>query len=437
MQRGLRPRRGVLALAVVLVGAVAVAPVARGQDSAGQRAEALFAEGDALMRVGRVQQARESFERIIAEYPADDFPGLVWRAAARVRLGDLRGRSGSQGLAAAEYTRVLDEEPASEWTSRARLGLAGIVLARGDWVTAADLLERVVLADARGTADADDAGADEATRRLTLLDRFRVRGLVGDPPWSQVRSVTASGMRLDRPVAVAAGADGQLLVIDEGIPAVLLVDAERQGASRLTYNDHARPWWGSDGLPYLPTQRAGVIALGGTRVGFLASEGGRAVPLKDLEAGTRTPAGRWYLIDGSPRRLLRFGSEGDYQGLASQAGEQPVDVAMDTMGRLHVLDAEGRAVIRFLPDGRREGVVVRGTWRRPEALDVDALGNIYVLDRDGKTVDVYDSEGTRIQRLGPVLPGGVELRGPRDITVDGSGQLYIVDRNASAILVCQ
>lgn len=435
MPRRLRLAAG--AIALLLVATSTALPAAAVGQSAGDRAAALFAEADALMRVGRAQQAREAFERLIREYPASEFPALAWRAAARVRLGDLRWRAGSHGLAAAAYTRVLDDEPLSEWTSRARLGLAVVAQSDGDWVAAADLMQRVLLATARGDADADEAGAEEAARRLTLLHRFPVRRLAGEPPWTSVHSVQVSGVRLDEPVAVAADSDGQLLVVDEGIPAVVLVDAERRQATRLAYNEHARPWWGSDGLPYLPTRKAGVIALGGTRVGFLASEDGRAVPLKELEAGTRTPAGRWYLIDAGPRRLLRFGSEGDYQGAASEPGEEPVDLAMDTLGRLHVLDQEVGAVIRFHPDGRREGVVVRGTWRRPAAVEVDALGNVYVLDRDAKTIDVYDAAGTRIERLGPVLPGGVELRGPRDISVDGSGQLYIADRSASVILVCR
>jgi hypothetical protein len=400
------------------------------------RAASAFADADALLRMGRVRQAREGFELIIAEYPAAAFPAMPWRAAARVRLGDLRWRAGAHGLAAVEYTLVLDEEPASAWASRARIGLATVAQTQGDWIAAADMLERVVVAAERGGPDGDLTAGAEAGRRLALLDRFRIRPMRSEPPWTGVSTLVARDLALDRPVAIAASADGQLLIVDEGLPAVLLIDAGRQMAARLAYNEHGRPWWGSDGLPYLPTRRSGVIALGGSHVGFLASEGGRAVPLKSLQAGARTPAGRWYLIDADPTRLLRFGSEGDFQGLATEPGEQPVDLAIDDTGRLHMLDGAGRSVVRFLPDGRREGTVIRGTWRRPEAIEIDDLGNIYVLDRDDRTVDVYDAQGTRLQRLGPVLPGGVSLRAPRDLAVDGEGRLYIADRSASSVLVC-
>ena len=39
--------------------------------------------------------------------------------------------------------------------------------------------------------------------------------------------------------------------------------------------------------------------------------------------------------------------------------------------------------------------------------------------------------------LGPILPGGVELRDPRDIAVDAAGRVLIADRGLSAIIVIE
>lgn len=422
-------------LALLLMLAAPAGSGALVQMSQEERAEALFAEGEGLMRLGRLDAARETFEGLIADYPRRGFSQLVWRAAARVRLADLRWRGGAPDLAAAEYVEVLEEEPPSEWTSRARLGLAGVALMYGDWVAAADLLRRVVVDAQRGAPDGDATAAEEARRRLTLLHRFKIRLPAGEAPWDSTASVPVSGIELDDPVSLAAGPDGQLLIVDEGIPAVVLVDAARSTASRLPFDDHTRPWWGIDGLPYLPTRRVGVVALGGSRVGFLASEDGRAVPLKELEAGARTPAGRWYLLDDDPARVLRFGSEGDFQGVVTGERQEPVDVAVDRLGRLYVLDRETRSVVRFDEEGRREGPVVSASWEQPQAIELDALGNLYVLDRGRKTIDVHDSDGGRLHRLGPVLPGGVEMRDPRDLAVDGSGQVYVADRRQSVVLV--
>ena len=36
-----------------------------------------------------------------------------------------------------------------------------------------------------------------------------------------------------------------------------------------------------------------------------------------------------------------------------------------------------------------------------------------------------------------LVPGGIELKSPRDISVDGSGRIYIADRDLKAFLVIE
>jgi len=129
--------------------------------------------------------------------------------------------------------------------------------------------------------------------------------------------------------------------------------------------------------------------------------------------------------------------DGTYRGLATTTREEPVDVAIDGIGRLYVLDRAGSRIIRFAADGERDGVVASGPWRRPEALAVDRLGNSYVLDRDARTIDIFSSAGQRLGRLGPTLPGNIELRAPRDLAVDDSGRIYIADRNVRAVVIVE
>lgn len=436
MRRGLiAARRAASVLA--LLGLMAAPGAQAASPAQDDRAAAIFAEADAMLRLGDEEGALERFERLLVQYPAAEYPGLSWRAAARVRRGDVHWRRSRLAAAGADWVDVIDFEPLSSWTSRARLGLASLALAEGDWLGAADQLQRVVQAAQIGSADADVSSADEALRQLTLLHRFRVRPANGEDRWSRARVLRPGGASFDRPVALAVSADGQLLVVDEGMPAVLLVDAAHSTWTRLNYNEHSRPWWGPDGLPYLPTHRAGVIALGGTRVGFLAAEGGRPVQLKALEAGGRTPAGDWFLLDTDPPRVLAFGPAGAYLGRVSAAAERPVDVAVDSRGRLYALEAGSGTVVRYGADASREGPVAAGSWRRVEALAVDGLDNIYVLDRDARTIDVFDSRGQRLWTTGPALPGGLQLRAPRDIDVDGVGRIYVADRGANAVVVIE
>ena len=52
-------------------------------------------------------------------------------------------------------------------------------------------------------------------------------------------------------------------------------------------------------------------------------------------------------------------------------------------------------------------------------------------------IDVFDPEGVGRWSLGPFLPGGVELRDPRDIAVDGQGRVYVADRGLSVVVMVQ
>lgn len=433
MSGRLTRHRGRLAIVAALLASLLGAGTPAQEDPAA----ALFAEADALLRMGDGEAALDSLERLLARFPASDYPDLTWRVAALVRRGELYWRRSRPELALADWTHVVDFEPASSWTSRARLGLGVAALAAGDWLGAADQLQRVVIAAENGAIDADAGSADEARRRLGLIDRFRVRPATGVAPWQRARELRSGPASFDRPVAVAAAGDGQLLVIDEGLPAVLLMDSNQASATRLNYNEHSRPWWGADGLPYLPTRRAGVIALGGARVGFLATEAGRPVQLKALEAGGRTPGGEWYLLDADPPRVMAFGAAGAYLGRVTSGSETPVDLAVDSFGRLYVLDGASGAVIRYAADSSREGTVAARDWRRPEAVAVDGLGNIYVLDRDARTIDVFDADGSRLWSGGPALPGGVQLRSPRDLDVDGIGRIYVADRGTGTVVVIE
>ncbi len=435
--RGQLTRSAALALALCgTVGQIADASAQQTETAeAAEAAEALFAEAEGFLRRGRLREARVGYERIVAEFGAMAAPAASWRAAARVRLGDLRWRSGAFALAGGEYVRVLEQEPPSAWTSRARLGLASVALLDRDWVSAADMLQRVVTATDAGWPEGDAGAATDARQRLGLIQRFRVRPRSGTPYWTAASVLITPGHELRRPIALAASSDGQLLVVDEGIAAVLLIHSDASRVSRLPHDDHRRPWWGFDGLPYLPTRKAGVIALGGSQLRFVASEAGRRVPLEDLQGGARTPEGYWYLLDSDPRRVLRFTPEGEFERQITGRDEEPVDLVVDGRGRLLVLERRSDRVIRFDADGRRELVVVEGNWRRPEAIEVDGLDNIYVLDRDAKLIDVFDADGKPFSRLGPDFPSAVQMRSPRDLAVDGTGRVYVADRSASIVYV--
>ena len=143
---------------------------------------------------------------------------------------------------------------------------------------------------------------------------------------------------------------------------------------------------------------------------------------------------QWFTLEKKPQRILTHRAESrvDRQVPASD----PVDIAADGQGRLHILDAQKRGVVRLSPSGDSPTNVISGVLGRPIALDVDPMGNIYVLDRDGR-VDVFDSRGQKLETLGPSFPGGITLTGPHDIAVDGTGRIYLLNNKPGAVYVLE
>ena len=240
-------------------------------------------------------------------------------------------------------------------------------------------------------------------------------------------------------MGVAASAEGLLLIADEGIPQVFLVDRDGTILERRRLDDLRPPWWDQRGTPYALNRRSVSPAVVQTQRFVVpgGNAGNEPRPLDNLAAGARGLFRQWFLLDTDPRRVVVFADDARY--LTTLAGnlEEPVDLATDSRGRVHVLDQETNSVIRFDADGSPMGRVVVGTWGRAQALDIDELGHLYILDRDENQIHVFSQTGQPLEVLGPQLPGGVELRDPRDLAVDGTGRLYIADRAAATIVILE
>ena len=409
-------------------------------------AAARVAEGPA-----EVEAARSELLELSRRYPRSLYPRFTGRSRALVESASLGRRLGLGHAAAGELLQVLEREAENEWTARAHLELAELVLEDGDWRLAADHLwqaRQAALGARSGEPDEDSSALDVARlalERMTGIHRLILRPLAGHNPWTTARAYLPHDylpekLKLKKPRFVAAGPGGELLMTDD--TRAVFLDADRQVTATRELRGLARPSLGPAGplgglKAIVPT--AGMVMLGDEPSGVTLQRpsGGK---LDQIITAHRGPFGNWTVLSGREDNVLRYLPDGRFRDFSDTAMARPIDLAIGPAGTIHVLDAGSRqtpaALLTFTSDGSLEKSF-RAIWRRPAALDVDRFGNRYVLDQRSNQVLVYDPEGNQLAALGPVLPGGIELRAPTDLAVDGMGRIFIAEGSLATVLAVE
>jgi hypothetical protein len=375
-----------------------------------------------------VEQARTLLGRVPNVFGPEGYPSLEARTEARVRgaetsmvLGDLPG-------AALELLQAIEIENDSPWSARARVGLARVLLysenrSATDLASAVQLLQEAV--DAAGQAPAGSVAGDAATEARTLLTtihRLVIRPATGTSPWSATSALTAIKAR--KPQSIAASTDGAVAVIDSN--AVILRSANEVVQTIGGLSNAGRPWFGDGGMLYVPTQSS-VREFPGSGSRRFYYDGPKPKDLEKIQAGAHGLFGEWWIYDRTVDGVVVFDRRvRKTLGLAPSSGVDVADVTAGPLGRIYVLSPKSSRVMIF--DANRQLVGgFAGSWNKPDAIATDQLGNVYVLDRGTRQIDVRSADGARIATLGPVLPGGLELRSPEDIAVDPSGRILVLD----------
>ncbi len=379
---------------------------------------------DAATSIAQLRAIREELSRLPILFDSVTFPRLEARAAAMVLSGDISLRLLEVDVAEGEYAAAMEPGVSGVWLARAYAGLGIALLRGGEWQAAASLLQR---------------GATEPVARtlLSLIHRHRLGAT--QTAWQRSRTLVSAGGRLDEPVGVGTSDEGDLLVVDEGVPFGARMRADGSVAQRQSPLAGAtKPWFGPAGVAYVVVRKAILAPFTRQRRTFTTLEGGRPEEVDDVVAAAHGPLGDLLVAHDDGDKLSRFDTSGAYVSMPLGSRRYKiVDIDIDHQGRFLLLDRRNKSVLALDAAGRVGTIVEVSDWRRPEALAIDALGNFYVLDRDQKRIDVYSSEGQRLARLGTSFPGGRQMDDPRDLAVDGSGRIYIADRGSSVVVILE
>ena len=386
-------------------------------------------EVEQARRSADLEQARATFRRVPLLYGRETYPDLEDRVLARIRTGELSLQLGDYESAVSELLAAVEDEPPNRLTGKARLLLATALTHTGEWIAAAETLQRLASEGSAGNATVSSSAAERASalRLLSLLHRRIVRPLSGQRSWLTASRYPASGLQLKKPSGVAADDDGRLVIVDPDLPLIALIDADGNVAARAAVRDAGRPGWSAGACFVVGDERILLPFDDRESPRFLEPRPGKESPLKGLLAAERGPFGDWFVLAKGWRSLLSFASPREGQELLATGKPDLEDVAQDRLGRIYVLDRSAKQVLRVGVDRRRAETVIKGTWRRPTALALDQLGNYYVLDRGDGKVEMFDVNGRKQAEIGPLLGGGIELRNPVDLAVDGSGRVFIAD----------
>lgn len=434
-----------------LVGLAVTAAVNAQQPSIDLEVKAAVAAAEVARTPAEVQAARNQLLELSRRYPRALYPRFAGRSRALVEAAFLGRRLGLSNAAAGELLNVLEREGVNEWTARAHLELAELVLDNGDWRLAADHFWQARQGALRETnAEPDESPhavdvARLALERMTRIHRLILRPEAGHSPWTKARvylphDYLPDKLQLKKPRFVAAGPGGELLMTDDS--RAVLLDADRKVAATRELKGLARPSLGPAGplgglSAILPTASAVMTAGDPSAVTLERPSGGR---LDQIVTAHRGPFGHWTVLSRRTNRVLRYLPHGRLHDYSKAAMARPVDLAFGPAGNVHVLDAGSRetpaTVLTLAADGSLESSF-SAAWQRPAALDVDPFGNRYVLEQRTNRVFVYDADGNPLSTLGPILPGGIELRAPTDLAVDGMGRLFIAEGRLATVLAVE
>jgi TolA-binding protein len=445
--------RGRLLLPALLL----LAPLLRAQESANVQARRLLEDGRVYWTQGKLKQAIENFNIIVASFPNSDSVDQALLEIGRYRM-DVEGDTekakasfdqvakqypqspGAPGAyyylglltlnrattaadlddALAQFTRVQNLYPRSDWVPRALQAMGLVHRRAGRLADAVDVSRRVSLEYPSTAAAA--AAQFQVGQCLALLgeprpamEEFqRVRNRFPASEWAP--------RALDRITA--------LYRLFGGAKPTFALDSGYSVASGDMLKDVRAILMTSSGTLWILSDKSKVAApydAGGKAGSSLGVEDPRALSLtsrEEIVVAVKTA------VRIGPKDIKSFSVPSDKPGVpeplerilsATVTPGGAVLVADEKKKKVHRFDASFQYLGTFPEKDPKERTVTR--------MLLDGEGGIVLLDKEEKTVRVYDEAGRVLRTLGPA-----GLKKPVDAAVDPFRNTYVVDEEAGVLV---
>ena len=277
---------------------------------------------------------------------------------------------------------------------------------------------------------------------LTVLAGTGAKGDGGDDG-------PAAEAQFNGPHSLAVAPDGTVYVADTWNNRVRKIDPT---TGKITaFAGTGAKGFAGDGGPALKAKFGGVycVALSpdGKRL-YVADLDNRRVRVIDLQTGVVST------VAGNGKK----GVPADGADALKAPLVDPRAVAVDTQGRVYILERSGQALRMVTPDGKirtvagtgkpglsgDDGPARKATLRGPKHLCIDRHDNVVIADSANHVVRTYLAREGKIVRIagtgkkgaagagGP--PRAIEMDEPHGVYVSPSGTLYIADSNNYRVL---
>ena len=231
---------------------------------------------------------------------------------------------------------------------------------------------------------------------------------------------------------------GLLLAASPRTPAVFRLDARGRIQEQIAHPgpDHVAA---AEGLAVYITGRD-QIAVNARNWSGPSLPGADGHPVSDFGPIALDALGRLHMLDRRENAVLIYDRSRRLVSAVRPATKEGrfIDLASSDEGTVVALDGRARAAI-LLSQGREIGRVdlAAAGLAEPEALAVDGLGNLYVLDTKGGMVALIDPKGApiatiRLQREVAVRVGEVAA-----VAVDAQGRIYLGGRKSGLVVRLQ